>query len=327
MSEKPRILVLNKTCLEVFDHHREWMAAQEDVEILPDPAGGDLKPEDTPACFEGAAVVVLPGVSVLPEHMESMRALKVISLASSGFESVDVEAATRCGIVVTNALVREGAEVVADMALALMLAVAREIPYHHQQIVIGEPIRGMGTCLWSKTLGIVGLGNIGKGVARRAAGFDMRVLATEPFPDHAFVQERNIELVPLDELLDRADFVSLHVRLNADTDGMIGARELALMKPTAFLVNTARKKLVNEDALEEAVLTGIIAGAALDDPPTANSPLLQLPNFIATTHLGNRAIEGVHAVFRGALENALAVLRGQRPQSVVNPEVYDGMLR
>ena len=156
----------------------------------------------------------------------------------------------------------------------------------------------------------------------------MRVLATEPAPDKVFVARHRIELVALDELLRQSDFVSLHVRLDSQTRNMIGARELELMKPTAFLVNAARLELVDQEALIEAVLSHRIAGAALDDPPSRpDSPLLGLPNVVFTPHLGNRAIEGVHAVFRCALDNALAVLMGRRPEYVVNPEVYDKPLR
>jgi phosphoglycerate dehydrogenase-like enzyme len=175
--------------------------------------------------------------------------------------------------------------------------------------------RGVGVSLWGKTLGIVGLGNIGKAVARRArGGFDMKILATTPRPDAALARRHEIEIVPLDELLRRSDFVSLHVRLNGSTTGMIGARELALMKPSAFLINTARQELVDEAAMTDAVVSGRIAGAAVDDPPRDKaSPLLRLPNFVCTPHLGNRAVEGMVAVFRSAVAQAVTVIRGGRP--------------
>jgi phosphoglycerate dehydrogenase-like enzyme len=205
-----------------------------------------------------------------------------------------------------------------------MLAVARRIPHHDRQVRSGRHDRGTGASVWGKTLGIVGLGRIGRAVARRATGFEMRVRAAEPEPDVECVREHGVELTSLEELLRRADFVSLHVRLDPRTAGMIGARELAWMKPSAYLVNAARAELVDGDALAAAILGGRIAGAALDDPPARpDSPLLGSPDVVFTPHLGNRAIEGMHAVFRCAIDNALAVLGGRRPELVVNPEVYE----
>jgi D-3-phosphoglycerate dehydrogenase len=210
----------------------------------------------------------------------------------------------------------------------MMFAVARQIPFHHQRLCQGDATRGMGTSLFGKTLGIVGMGAIGRELALRARGLKMSVIASDPQPDRKFAADQSIELLPLDELLRRADFVSLHVRLSDDTHEMIGATELSLMKPTAYLVNTARQELVNEEALVDAILRGRIAGAGLDDPPgPTGRKLLGLPNVVFTPHLGNRAIEGVHGVFRTALEGAIAVIRGERPRFLLNPAVYDRGVR
>jgi len=330
MNDKSRMLILNPTCLDVLDGHRDYLNAQH-VEWVADPTFRSLKPEQVDEVLAGAHALVLPAsIRNLPlaEHMQRHSTLQVLSIAASGYDWLDVESATRNGIVVTYAPVREGIEVVADMTWGLMFAVARQIPYHHLEIRAGRYERGMGVSVWSKTLGIVGLGKIGQAVARRARGFDMKILAAEPNPDVAFVQEHGIELVNLDELLLQSDFVSLHVRLNSETSGMIGARELGLMKPSGYLINTARIELLDETALTQAIVDGQIAGAGLDDPPgRVDSPLLDLPNVVYTPHLGNRAIEGVHAVFRCAIDNALVVLAGEQPALTVNPEVYDGPLR
>jgi D-3-phosphoglycerate dehydrogenase len=205
-----------------------------------------------------------------------------------------------------------------------MLAVARQIPYHNQLLMRGDETRGMGSSVFGKTLGIVGLGNIGKCVARRAKGFDVRVIATEPYPDEKFVREQGVRVVPLDELLAESDFVSLHMRLDERTRNLIGARELARMKRTAILINTARQELVDEAALVAAIESKEIAGAGLDDPPgPVAKKLLGCNNVVFTPHLGNRAIEGVRGVFRTAVLNAAAVLRGERPEFIVNPQVYE----
>lgn len=330
MKARPRIVILNATCLDILEEHRAWLDSQ-DWDWVAEESFRSLQHDQVDAILEGADALILPAMIrnlPLAEHMERHTSLQVLSIAASGFDWLDVATATRCGIVVAYAPAEEGAEVVADLTWGLMLAVARQIPHHHQAICCGRNDRGIGVSVWGKTLGIVGLGNIGRRVARRAAGFQMRVLAAEPDPDQAFAVEHGIELVGLDDLMRRSDFVSLHVRLDSGTRGMIDGRLLRLMKPTAYLINAARVELVDQDALVEAILARRIAGAGLDDPPAQpDSPLINLPNVVFTPHLGNRAFEGMRAVFRCALENALAVLKGKRPEYVVNPEVYERGLR
>lgn len=322
MRSKPRVLVLNGTCLDVAEAYPECLIS-EDIEIVADPSFRTLDAARLEAVLSGAHGVILPAsTSLQAKHMEAAKSLRVISIAASGYEWLDLASATRCGIAVTHAPVREGAEAVADMTLALMLAVARQLPFHYQKICLGRPERRMTSSLWGKTLGIVGLGNIGKAVARRARGFDMPLLAFTPHPDPQLLRQQGIQAVALEELLRRADFVSLHARLHAETQGMIGARELGWMKPTAFLINTARQQLVDEEALARALLSGRIAGAAMDDPPAnPSSPLPGLPNFVCTPHLGNRVLDAARAVFLCALENARAVLRGRRPPYLLNPQI------
>lgn len=326
MKKRPRIVLLNATCLDVLAHHRAWIDSL-GIELVAEESFRHLKLADVDAVMEGADALIVPAtIRSLPhaEHMERHATIKVLSIAASGFDWLDIAAATRNGIVVTNAPAREGIEVVADLTIGLMIAVAREIPHHNRLVQAGSHQRGVGTMLWRKTLGIVGLGNVGKAVARRARGFDMKVLATSRKPDTDFVRKHGIELVSLEELMQHSDYVSLHLRLDASTKGMIGARQLSLMKPSAFLVNTARDALVDESALEEAVLKGTIAGVAMDDPlAKKNSPLLRLPNVVCTPHLGNRAREGMAAVFQMTVENAVAVWRGERSKFVLNPEVWD----
>ncbi len=324
---KSRILVLNATCLDVVERYRDQIESR-GVELVAEQRFRSISIEQTAALVREADAVVLPAAAgrALPsaEQMEISPRLLCCAIAASGFDDFPVEAATRNGIVVTNAPVREGAEVVADMAFALMLSVARQIPYHHNLLLRGDVTRGAGVSIFGKTLGIVGLGNIGRSVALRARGFDMRVLATDPDPDRAFAADHEIELVPQDELLHQADFVTLHVRLNEQTRHMISRRELTLMKPTAHLINTARRDLVDEEALVEAIAQKRLAGAALDDPPGhAAKQLFDLPNVIFTPHLGNRSVEGMRAVFLSAIDSAIAVLGSERPRFVINPAVYD----
>ncbi|MEO6436040.1 MAG: NAD(P)-dependent oxidoreductase [Tepidisphaeraceae bacterium] len=330
MSRLPILLVLNPTCLDVVESQRPWIESQ-GVDLHADQANRSLTIEQTGEALKRCDGVILPSaIRHLPsvEQMAAASRLRVCAIAASGFEWLDVEAATKNGIIVTFAPGREGAEVVADMAWGMMLAVARQIPYHNQLLMRGDESRGMGSSVFGKTLGIIGLGNIGRRVARRAKGFDMRVLATELYPDQNFVREEGIQLVPQDELLANSDFVSLHTRLDDSTRHMLGPRELALMKPTAILVNTARRELVDEAALVAAIESGRLGGAGLDDPPgAAATKLLGRHNVVFTPHLGNRAIEGVQGVFKSAVQSAVAVFRGERPEFVVNPKVYESGTR
>lgn len=330
MSDKPQLVILNPSCLDVLEAQRAYLDTLP-VRWQADDFFRTLKPADIDRVLDAADALILPAsIRTLPaaELMQRHASLKVLSIAASGYDWLDVPAATRNGIVVTNAPPREGVEVVADMTWGLLLAVARQIPHHDRQVRDGSYGRGIGTSVWGKTLGIVGLGQIGKAVARRARGFDMRILACDPVPDRSFARANGIELVEFDQVLRTSDFVTLHVRLDATTRHMISMRELRRMKPWAHLINAARAELINDADLIEAITSGMIAGAGLDDPPgTPDSPLTRLPNVVYTPHLGNRAREGMDAVFRCAIDNAMAVLAGNRPAHVINPEVYGGPCR
>ncbi|MEX0653866.1 MAG: NAD(P)-dependent oxidoreductase [Phycisphaeraceae bacterium] len=324
---KPRLLLLNATCLDALAPLRPWLADQP-VTFVADPAMVRMHAEALDAAVAGVAGLILPSGEryrfPVEAHMARHTSIQVLAIAASGHEWLDLDAATRHGIVVTHAPVPEGVEVVADQTFALMLAAARQVPHHHAQLRQGHDERGIGVSVWGKTLGIVGLGRIGQAVARRAAGFEMRVLASTPRPDAAFCRRYGVEVVPLDTLLQQADFVSLHTRLNPQTAGMIGPEQLARLKPSAMLINTARAELVNQAALADALEHGRLAGAGLDDPPAPeHRHLLARPNVVCTPHLGNRAMEGMVAVFRAAVADAVAVLHGRRPRYLLNPAVYD----
>jgi D-3-phosphoglycerate dehydrogenase len=312
----------------VVDSHRGWLQSL-DVEVVADQAFRQITPEAFKTILSDADGVIVPASQpIAPGLMQLSRRLRVISFAASGYDSVDVSAATQEGIVVTNAPVPELAEVVADLTWGLMLSVARQIPQHDRQVRAGSLHRGMGISPWRKTLGIVGLGRIGKAVARRACGFEMKLLTTDRSSDTDFIAQHSITQVPLEDLLRSSDFVSLHLRLNDTTRSIIGQPELALMRPMAFLLNTARRELVDENALAEALANGQVAGAGLDDAPSdPRSPLMAMDNVVFTTHIGNRARTGVDAVFRRAILNAADVLAGRPCGCVVNPLVNEVYLR
>ena len=327
MPDVPRIIVANWSCWDVFERNASWLS-QQPAEIFSDANYHLMAGDAFEKVLMEADGAVGPWREMTVRQMERSERLEVISFACSGYENICLEDATRHGIVVTNAPVAELSESVADQTIGLMLAVSRKVPHYHGQICAGDRSRGLDTTIWKQTLGIVGLGAIGRAVAVRAKGFSMRVLASEPFPDESFVAKYGIELVDLDTLLQQSDYVSLHVRLAPETRNMIGKRELGLMQSTAFLINTARQDLMDEKALVEAVLAGRIAGAGLDDPPhDASSPLLNRDNVIFAPHQGNRTFVACDAMLRQGVTNALLVLQGRRPDTVLNPAVYEGRLR
>jgi len=327
MEHKPRIVIANQSCWDVYARNESWLARQP-AQFISDANYHLLSGDEFEKVLYGADGAVGPWREITRHQMEICATLQVISCASSGYDGVNLNDATRNGIVVTNAPVVELSEAVADLTIGLMLATVRKIPQYHHQICVGNHSRGLETTVWRKTLGIIGLGAIGQAVARRAAGFKMRLLAAEPFPDETFLATQPIELVDLDTLLQQSDFVSLHVRLNQKTKHMIARRKLAIMQPSAIIVNTARQDLIDENALTDALIDGRIAGAGLDDPPhDLSSPLLNRDDVVLTPHQGNRTLSACDAMLREGVTNALAVLNGHLPTTVLNPDVYQGPLR
>jgi len=259
------------------------------------------------------------------------RNLKVISQVAVGYDNIDVEAATQRGIYVTNT---PGVltETVADLTWAILLAAARRVVEADRCIRRGGWTRPwfdvmLGSDVYGKTLGIVGLGRIGSAVARRARGFNMKILYYSRTRKPKLERELNAKYVDLDTLLRESDFVTLHVPLTRETYHMIGERELRLMKPTAFLINTARGAVVDEKALYRALKEGWIRGAALDvyerEPISPDHPLLKLENVVLTPHIGSATAETRVGMAVLAVKNLLAALEGEVPPNLVNPEVLE----
>jgi glyoxylate reductase len=265
----------------------------------------------------------------LTEHVDeelfaAAPVLRAVANYAVGYDNVDLAAATARGIPVGNT---PGVltEATADLTWALMLSAARRLPEAENDSRTGvwgwEPDFLLGQDVHGATLGIVGMGRIGSAVARRASGFGMDVIHTS----------RAAGGVPLEELLSRADFVSLHAPLTSETRGMIGEPQLRLMKQTAILVNTARGPLVDTDALVLALRDGWIAGAALDvtdpEPLPVDHPLLGCRGLVIAPHIGSATFSTRAAMADLAVDNLLAALRGERMPHCVNPEVYEGATR
>ena len=299
-----------KNCPEVLDEMRAFGCVFM-------PTGWEGAPtEDELIAQIGEAQVLISGTEpVTARVLNAAPHLKVISKHGVGFENIDLEAARSRAIPVAIA---GGAiaDSVADMTLALLLALARQISQGDASVRSGQWKRFLGPELRGKTLGIVGLGQIGKGVARRAKGFGLHLLAVDAYQDTAFGASWGIEYVLLDDLLARSDFISLHAPVTSETKGLFDASRLSKMKPTALLVNTARGELVDESALYEALRAGHLGGAATDvfaQEPPGHNPLLGLPNFIAMPHSAGQTPEGLRRMGEITAENALRVLRGEKP--------------
>jgi D-3-phosphoglycerate dehydrogenase len=252
--------------------------------------------------------------------------LKHIARWGVGYETIDVSAATDLGVVVTTT---QGSNhwAVADLAFGLMLAVARRIVELDKVGRTGKWARPLGRDVWQKTLGIVGLGRIGKGVAQRASGFEMKVLAYEPYPDLAFCERWNVELVSdMDELFRRSDYLTVHAPGDAENQNAVNAQRLALMKPTAVVINTARGVLVDEDALYSALVDGRIAGAGLDvrvfEPPEDNR-FESLSNVVLTPHIAGSTEEAQVVSAEMVVQSVLQAGRGERPHGLINDSVWD----
>ncbi len=254
--------------------------------------------------------------------------LKVIARPGVGYDTVDVAAATRRGVVVTVAAGTND-QSVADFTIGLLLQATRGIAQAARGVGEGGWERFTGTEAWRKTLCIVGLGRIGKAVARRARGFEMRVLAvTGARADTDFAAAHGIGFATLDEALAQADFVSLHAPLTAQTANLIDAAALARMKRGAYLVNTARGGLVDEQALADAVRNGHLTGAAVDvlreQGAGSRSPLIGVPGITVTPHMATFTRESMARVAVSVARSVVAVLNGERPEHMVNPEAWPG---
>jgi D-3-phosphoglycerate dehydrogenase len=246
--------------------------------------------------------------------------LKVIARYGAGVDRVDVDAAREKGIIVTNT---PGANTisVAELTIGLMLAVARSIPQANTATKNGDWPRLKGLSLEGRVIGLIGFGAIGQQVARRLQGFDCTLVAFDPFPNHKAAQASNVSLLALDDVLGRADVVSLHLPAIPETRGMVNGDFLSKMKAGAILINTARGEIINEDDLLAVLQSGHLRGAGLDafasEPPGADNPLLRLPQVIATPHTGAHTDGATNAMGWGALHNCLAVLRGEDPRNRV----------
>jgi glyoxylate reductase len=324
MAEKPKVFVTRPLPAATL----ELLARRCEVHLYPKDTA--LEPAELGKHCRDAEGLLVVGVRVNAEALRQAPSLKVVANCGVGYDNIDVAACTARRIVVTNTP-DVLTDTTADLAFALLTAVARRVVEGDRFVRAGRWQRWEWGRLWGadihhQTLGLYGFGRIGQAVARRGRGFEMRVIYhdVQRAPE-AVERELGAQFVGRETLLRESDFLSLHVPLTPETHHLIGARELTLMKPSAFLINTARGQVVDEEALVEALKSRAIAGAGLDvfeHEPHLHPELAKLDNVILLPHIGSATAETRLKMALLAVENLLAALEGHRPPNIVNPEVY-----
>lgn len=295
-------------------------------EVVFNKTGGNLTESDLVTTLPGIAGVIAGSDKFTAKALAAADRLKSIARVGVGFDAIDVAAATAKGVVVTTSPVQELFEAMAEQTIGLMIAVSRQIPHMDRLLKSGRWTRVFAPHTFHQTLGIVGLGRIGKEVAKLAHALHMRMLCYDIYRDEAFAAEYGVEYVDLPELLREADYVTIHTPLTPQTNCLINRERLSRMKPTAFLINTSRGPVVDEEALYWALSNKVIAGAASDvfqkEPTDPHNPLVKLDNFVGTPHIGGLSLQSIDAMFASAANSVADVLMGKKPYLVINPEVY-----
>jgi len=316
-----KILVTPTSFLKPVNAKAKEMIEAFADEVVYNPHTRPLTAEEVAALLPGVDGYIAGLDTISAEVLANAPAsLKVISRYGAGVDRVDLAAARARGIVVTNTP-GTNSTAVCELAFGLMLSLARRIPQLDAAVKSGGWPRTSGMELAGRTLGVVGFGAIGKKLAVRAKAFEMDVIAYDPYFDAAFAAERGIRQVTLEELISRSDVISLHVPLTEQTRHMIGAAQIAAMKPGALIINTARGGLIDEAAAAEALKSGKLGGVGLDafevEPPQ-DSPLMGLDNVVMTPHAGAHTDEAVAAMGMMAVKNLIDVLQGRECRYIVN---------
>jgi D-3-phosphoglycerate dehydrogenase/(S)-sulfolactate dehydrogenase len=322
MTPQPRVLITPQF-LTPGDDIDGWLREQ-GCETVHAPYRGPRDLEELIRLFRDVDGAIIASDLVSPAVLDAAPRLRVVARPGVGYDSVDIDAATSRGVAVCN-MPAVNASAVAELTIGLMVLCARQIPRNMDDVRAGSWQRIEGRELNGATLGLVGLGSIGRAAAALARGFGMTLLAYDKFPDPEYAETHGVEYVEADELLRRSDFVSLHMLLDASTRHWLDQRRLALMKPTAYLINTSRGPVVDEAALADALRDRTIAGAALDvvevEPLPTDSPLRSLDNVYITPHLGGVTTEARARSGWGAARSVVDVLQGRRPTNLVNAAV------
>jgi D-3-phosphoglycerate dehydrogenase len=318
-----RVLIASRSLRRIPGEYRNILE-EADCDVIDAPGDQRLEGSALEQLVPHMDAVIVGTDHVTAHVIRAANRLKVISKYGVGLDAIDLEAASRAGVVVAYT---PGTShiAVAELTIGMMFALARNIPQHNQIVRSGGWKRIAGVELAGKTLGIIGLGRNGFEVAKRGHALEMHVLYYDPLRRPDLETQGWLTYLPCDGLLGEADFVTLHCPYTEETTNLIGEAELRAMKPSAYLINTARGEIVDEAALAQALRKGWIAGAASDafvhEPPTG-SPLLELDNFLACPHVGGATQEAQERTAIMAARNVVLVLQGCRPLAVANPDVY-----
>jgi D-3-phosphoglycerate dehydrogenase len=309
-----RVLIGSRSFGQVFPEHIRRLE-EAGCEVIPNGVGRAYRAHELKSVLQEVDAIITGTDELTAEIINGASRLKTIAKHGIGLETIDLEAARARGIVV-SATPQASSDSVADLTMALLLAVARKVVPAHLNTVAGGWKAYTGMELRDKVLGIIGLGRIGQQVSRRALGFGMQIIAFDPYANQEFVTAHQVQLVSMAVLLASADVVTLHVPADQVQCPLLGAAELAMMKPGALLLNTARGALVDEHALAESLHKGHLGGAGIDafeNEPPVGSPLLALENVVLTPHIGGRTYDGLRRMGEQTIENVLRALRGEPP--------------
>jgi len=296
------------------------MLTERDYKIKRNNTGRPYKKEEMLKLIKDVDGIIIGIDELSAEIIEEANELKVISKYGIGLDNIDINMATNKKIVVTNTPAAN-IDAVADLTFGLILSLARRIPEADKKTKSGKWGKIIGKSVWEKTIGIIGLGKIGRQVVKRAKGFEMNILVFDIVKDKKFAQKYGIKYVNLEKLLRQSDYITIHIPLNDATRNMISYEELEKMKKDAFLINTSRGGIVDEEALYDALRNNKLRGAALDaykNEPLQETPLKELDNVIMTPHIGAYTEEAIENMSIQAAQNLIDVLEGREPQNRVN---------
>ncbi|QPI62822.1 2-hydroxyacid dehydrogenase [Vreelandella venusta] len=307
----------------------QWVELEQHAQLVGLSKPLDLTQQEVLSTLAQAHGIIGSGLAITPQLLDAAPNLEVIATISVGYDNIPAEELTQRGIMLCNTP-DVLTETTADTGFALIMATARRVVELAEWVKAGKWQASIGPALFGsdvhgKTLGMVGFGRIGQAVARRGAlGFGMRVLYSNASHKPALEKELGAQRRELNELLAEADFVCVTVPLTADTEHLLGTNEFALMKPSAIFINIARGKVIDENALIDALENGVIQAAGLDvfeqEPLPSSSPLAKMPNVVALPHIGSATHETRDAMAQRAVDNICLALQGERPISLVNPE-------
>ncbi len=314
-----KILITPRSFASFSDKPLKMLTGR-DYKIKRNNTGRPYKKEEMLKLIKDVDGIIIGIDGLSAEIIEEANELKVISKYGIGLDNIDINMATNKKIVVTNTPTAN-VDAVADLTFGLILSLARRVPEADRKTKSAKWGKIIGKSVWEKTIGIIGLGKIGRQVVKRAKGFEMNIIVFDIVKDKKFAQKYGIKYVNLEKLLRKSDYITIHSPLNDATRNMISYEELEKMKKDAFLINTSRGGIVDEEALYDALRNNKLRGAALDvykNEPLQESPLKELDNVIMTPHIGAYTEEAIENMSIQAAQNLIDVLEGREPQNRVN---------